>query len=272
MTSVRSRAFQAAFWLLAAVFYIWYFGRSVESYVQILHVAIPLLLVAMAAAWILGDVLLPRYLLGGARWKFALYATYTLVVSAYLVLGIIVADFMWADFDVAGMTPATLDRAGLFVGVYVVVATALVIRMVDHWEDLSAQNRQAVADKALVEERLKKLTHDPDQVLEIQVDRRTHRLNPRQITHLESAGDYVLVHTDAEKLITKARLGVLAARLTPAGFLQVHRGFVVRPGAVEAWSPTSLTIGSATIPVSRSHRQAVRTTFGPRESGDQEST
>ncbi|NNE71394.1 MAG: LytTR family transcriptional regulator, partial [Rhodothermales bacterium] len=94
--------------------------------------------------------------------------------------------------------------------------------------------------------------------LEILVDRQVMRLDPGTITHLEAAGDYVEVHAESGRHLTKARLGELADTLEPAGFIRVHRSFVVRAGAVQRRSSTELDLGGATVPVGRSYRAAVR--------------
>ncbi|MBO6575889.1 MAG: LytTR family transcriptional regulator [Rhodothermales bacterium] len=234
----------AAFWALAATFYIQYFGREGAD---VFRIALPLLAVAFATELTIGGVLLPRYLLRGHRTEFLVYTCYTVVLSFWLVLGLVVGEFMVAGYRIDAMSPAALDRTGLLMGVYVVVAVALCIRLIGHWDGLQAE--LAGSQRAA-------------KPLEIQVDRRTVRLAPERIAWLESAGDYVLVNTDDGQHMTKARLGQLAARLEDAGFLRVHRSFVVRRDAVDVVSATELQIRGTTIPVSRTYREAVREALG----------
>lgn len=250
---------QVAFWGGAAHFYIWYVGRESVAYLDALPLALPLLVVAMATSWVVGWVLVPNYLLRGRKVRFGLYTVYALIVSAYLVLGIIVGEFFLSGLQVTDQSPVGLDRPALFLGVYVVVATAVILRMVIHWDDMLEAHQK---DRAETEARLAEATraaalgqHAP---LEIQVDRETVRLDPETISHLESAGDYVLVHATEKPLMTKARLSDLADRLAPAGFVRVHRSFVVRIGAVRSRTASTLSLADVTIPVGRSYRANVR--------------
>ncbi len=247
---------QVAFWFGAAHFYIWYVGRGADAYLDALPLAVPLLLVAMATSWVVGWILVPRYLLTGRRVRFGLYTLYALIVSAYLVLGIIVGDFVLSGYRVSDRSPVSLDRPALFLGVYVVVATAVILRMVSHWDDMLAAHQR---DRAQAEARLSEASRVAALGrLEILVDRETVRLDIASISHLESAGDYVIVHTDKKPLMTKARLGDLADRLVPAGFVRVHRSFVVRIDAIRSRTAAALSVGHVSIPIGRSYRVGVR--------------
>jgi hypothetical protein len=250
---------QVAFWTGAAHFYIWYVGRDTAAYLDALPLAIPLLLVAMATSWVVGWILVPNYLLTGRRVRFGLYTVYALIVSAYLVLGIIVGEFFLTDLQVTERSPVALDRPALFLGVYVVVATAVILRMVIHWDDmLDAYQQDRARTEARIAEASRAAALGRSDTLEIIVDRETIRLDTGSISQLESAGDYVIVHSDQGQLMTKARLGDLADRLAPAGFMRVHRSFVVRVDAIRSRTASSLTLGEASIPIGRSYRAKVR--------------
>lgn len=269
MNALNRIGTNAAFWLVAAGFYIWYVGREAGSYVDVLHVAIPLLGVAMATAWVFASVLVPKYLLAGSRGRFALYSAYTIIVSTYLVLAIIVGDFMWSGYEVSQMTPAALDRPALFLGVYVVVATATIFSLVARWNELMETRQREVREKVEAEELLRAtLRRAEPEPLEILVDRELLRIDPRTITHLEAAGDYVEIHANGKRLLTKARLGQLADRLAPDGFLRTHRSFIVRIQAVDRHTASEVGIAGRAIPVGRSYRARVREVLT--RSGDQE--
>lgn len=54
------------------------------------------------------------------------------------------------------------------------------------------------------------------------------RLLPRaSILFLEARGDYVRIHADDGRFLLRARLGDIAGRWAPFGFVRVHRGYVV---------------------------------------------
>ena len=134
----------AAFWSATLVFFVLYFGREADSYLQsILFVAL-LLPVAMATTYFLTGILVPRYLLPGRFRLFGLYAVYTLIASIYLELVVMVASFiLLAKYEIAAMAPASLDVFGLVVGLYVVVLLGLAANLAMRWHRLRVEHDAA---------------------------------------------------------------------------------------------------------------------------------
>jgi sensor histidine kinase YesM len=131
------------FWGTVLGFFVLYFGREAESYTQSLLFVALLLPVAMATTYFLTGVLVPRYLLPGRYGCFALYAVYTLIVSVYLELVVLVVSFIFlADYQVSAMNPATLDVFGLVVGLYVVVFIAMAADLARRWHRLRAAHAE----------------------------------------------------------------------------------------------------------------------------------
>ena len=131
------------FWGAVLVFFVLYFGRDAASYEQSLLFVALLLPVAMATTYFLTGVLVPRYLLPGRYGHFALYAVYTLIVSVYLELVVLVVSFIFlADYQVSAMNPATLDVFGLVVGLYVVVFIAMAADLARRWHRLRAAHAE----------------------------------------------------------------------------------------------------------------------------------
>ena len=62
----------------------------------------------------------------------------------------------------------------------------------------------------------------------------TRLVRRRSILYVEARGDYVRVVADEGRFLLRARLGDLADRWAPAGFVRVHRGYLANlPRAVE---------------------------------------
>jgi hypothetical protein len=131
------------FWGAVLGFFVLYFGREADSYAQSLLFVALLLPVAMATTYFLTGVLVPRYLLPGRYGRFALYAIYTLIVSVYLELVVLVVSFIFlADYQMSAMNPATLDVFGLVVGLYVVVFIAMAADLAQRWHRLRAAHAE----------------------------------------------------------------------------------------------------------------------------------
>lgn len=97
---------------------------------------------------------------------------------------------------------------------------------------------------------------DPEPIL-VHVDRRTVRVDPREILFAESLSDYVVIHTEAGKLTAKLRLSDLEEQLVSHGFLRIHRSYVAPLHRIDAFTSTEIQIGETILPVSRTYRQQV---------------
>lgn len=60
------------------------------------------------------------------------------------------------------------------------------------------------------------------------------RVSLGQISWIEAAKDYALLHTASRSYILRATMASIAARFPPPGLLRVHRSALVRPDAVQA--------------------------------------
>lgn len=80
-------------------------------------------------------------------------------------------------------------------------------------------------------------------------------LSPADVTHLESCGDYVRVHTESESHLVRDTMTSLTDGWSKYGFVRIHRSFAVRISAVSEVrsgpAGRSVCIRSAELPVSR---------------------
>ena len=88
-------------------------------------------------------------------------------------------------------------------------------------------------------------------------------LSPHDVTHFESCGDYVRVHTLHESHLIRDTMTRLTDGWAKHGFVRIHRSFAVRISAVtEVRSgPTgrSVCVGVAELPVSRRYARDLTT-------------
>ena len=80
-------------------------------------------------------------------------------------------------------------------------------------------------------------------------------LGPADVTHFQSSGDYVRVHTDGESFLVRDTMARLTGSWSDYGFVRVHRSYSVRVSAVReirsSGSGKSLLVNDREIPVSR---------------------
>lgn len=94
--------------------------------------------------------------------------------------------------------------------------------------------------------------------ISIRANRKTIRLPIRDILFVESLSDYVQIHTASQVLLSKERISHLADKLSPFGFLRIHRSFLVSVNHITSFSGDEVFLGERSLPISRSYKHIVR--------------
>jgi DNA-binding LytR/AlgR family response regulator len=82
------------------------------------------------------------------------------------------------------------------------------------------------------------------------------KLRLEDITYMESAQDYITVHTaNKEKHTTLSTLKAMQDKLPPTDFIRVHNSYIVRLDKVNRIEDNSILIGDAIIPLSRMYKE-----------------
>lgn len=104
---------------------------------------------------------------------------------------------------------------------------------------------------------------EPDETIAVELAGRTSYLKRSDIVVVEATGDYVRLHTLSGSHLVRTPLSALEERWTEAGFLRVHRRYLVNRAKVQALNTSAGRIevelaGGKVVPVSRRHTAAVR--------------
>lgn len=114
---------------------------------------------------------------------------------------------------------------------------------------------------------------EPDDTIAVELAGVTRFVSRSHVTHAEAQGDYVRLHTlDGRSHLIRTPLGSLAQEWEAAGFLRIHRSFVVnRAHIVEvrvSGGRASIIVpradGTTELQVARRHTRALRDAIGQR--------
>jgi DNA-binding LytR/AlgR family response regulator len=83
----------------------------------------------------------------------------------------------------------------------------------------------------------------------VKADRRFYKINFRDILFIEGLKDYVILHTEKQKLITAMNLKTIQQKLSPDYFLRVSKSYIVNLNAIDSFDSTGLYIGEHEIPL-----------------------
>ena len=103
---------------------------------------------------------------------------------------------------------------------------------------------------------------DDDEVIPVELAGRTTMLSRSEVRWVEAQGDYARLHTPDASHLIRVPLSVLADRWADAGFVRIHRSYLVSLREVrELWLTGSgyvVRVGDRELPVSRRHTRELK--------------
>lgn len=102
-----------------------------------------------------------------------------------------------------------------------------------------------------------------DETIPVELGGVTRFVAVADVRYVEAHGDYARLHTGDGSHLVRVPMSVLEQRWSRAGFVRVHRSFLVAAAhiselRVEPGGGHALTVGGATIPVSRRHTRELK--------------
>ena len=103
---------------------------------------------------------------------------------------------------------------------------------------------------------------DDDQVIPVELAGRTTMVQRSQVRWVEAQGDYARLHTAEGSHLIRVPLSVLAERWADAGFVRIHRSYLVALPTVRELRLTGsgyvVRTGDRELPVSRRHTRELK--------------
>ncbi|MDN3551642.1 LytR/AlgR family response regulator transcription factor [Mucilaginibacter aquaedulcis] len=90
----------------------------------------------------------------------------------------------------------------------------------------------------------------------LKIDYQLVKINTEDILYIEGLKDYVklFLKNHDKPLLTLTSLKSLEEKLSPAGFLRIHRSFIIARNAVKSVTKNTVQIGETTIPVTEQYK------------------
>jgi DNA-binding LytR/AlgR family response regulator len=103
---------------------------------------------------------------------------------------------------------------------------------------------------------------DADEVIPVELAGRTTMLPRSEVRWVEAQGDYARLHTADSSHLVRVPLSVLAERWAEAGFVRIHRSYLVALPLIRELRLTGsgyvVRIGDRELPVSRRHTRELK--------------
>jgi DNA-binding LytR/AlgR family response regulator len=97
----------------------------------------------------------------------------------------------------------------------------------------------------------------PDVFIYVKENKKVQKIYLKDILYIESLKEYIRIHTNSNKIVTKVQIGYIEKQLPQDHFLRIHKSFIVGLMHVTAFTSHSIEIGDIELPLSRSYKESV---------------
>jgi len=150
------------FWMVVLAVYVIFFGRQKSNYLQTLFFVGLLMPVTIGTTYFINYFLVPRYLLQERYGLLLLYFLYTLILSVFLEMIIVVLTFILiAKLQIKNMSPASIDFFFLMASLLMVVFLSVAIKLLLHWRKSKEDYQKLMRDKVEAELKFLKVQLNP---------------------------------------------------------------------------------------------------------------
>ena len=87
-----------------------------------------------------------------------------------------------------------------------------------------------------------------------QVNKKFVKVFLEDILYVESLKEYVRIHTTTQELVTRYQIGEIEQLLHDLDILRIHRSFLVVKNKIDAFSATTVEVGTIQLPIGRSYK------------------
>lgn len=239
------------FWIFASFLLVIGFGSGYGDYIKSFYFVTFLLPVAMATSYFFNYYLVPKFLLDRKYVRFSIYTTYTVIVSLYLEMVVVMISFIiLANYNYNELDPMMTNIFALGFSVYLIVLIKAFYLLFRRVKNNEFKVQQLMEEK----EALK------TEFITIRADRTNHQVKLEEIIYLESLSDYVKIHTTEQSLTTRETISSFEESL-PETFIRIHRSYIVNQDYVHKFNTTSVTVNESELPISRTYKSQALSTL-----------
>jgi DNA-binding LytR/AlgR family response regulator len=119
---------------------------------------------------------------------------------------------------------------------------------------VSEERLRKAVEKAIVQHHSQKPVNES---VFLKADGKFYKFELDEILFIKGMENYVVVHTEMQKLVCKTTMSSMINMLPSNRFLQVHRSYIVNTNVVSVVEKLNLMIKDHVIPISRERKQTV---------------
>jgi len=114
-------------------------------------------------------------------------------------------------------------------------------------------------EKVLHQNQLSQAPPAEDSFLMVKSDKKLAKIFLKDISFVEAYGNYIFIHCGRERIMSKQTLAQFEALLPVAGFVRIHKSYIVSLKAVKFLEGNELSLADKKLPVGKVYRSEVLT-------------
>lgn len=237
--------YHIAYWLFLTLVLTLIFGRSWNSSSSAFVFICLLLPIVLGTSYLFNYLLVPQYYLKKRLLKFGLYTFYTIVISLYLEVIVLMFSFIYlGDFSMSNIGPNATDSILLTVVMYLLVILGSILLMAKQIKE----NQQTIL---LLQTEKAKMQRS---FLELTSNRKKIKIPYDTILYIESLADYIKIHTTDKEVTSKEKISSINDKL-PETFVRIHRSFIINKQKLTSFSYNEVNIDQITLNIGRSYKK-----------------
>lgn len=240
--------YHIAYWLFLILVLSLIFGRSWNNTSSAFAFISMLLPITLSTSYFFNYYLVPQYYIKKKHLKFWLYTIYTIIISLYLEVIVLMYSFIYlGDYSMENLGPNASDSILLALVMYILVILGSMLLMA----------KQIQENKAIIcslQEEKKKLERS---FLEIISQRKKVIIPYDEIVYIESLSDYISIHTDKKEIRSKEKISKINDKL-PDKFQRIHRSFIINKEKVTSYTYNEVHLKNITLNIGRSYKSLTK--------------
>lgn len=96
-----------------------------------------------------------------------------------------------------------------------------------------------------------------EEFIYVKENKKVIKVHLNEILYIEGLSEYIQIHTETKKIVTKNSMNNMADKLPASGFIRIHKSYIVSLAKVEAFTSTNIEIPGKKLPIGRSYKNTV---------------
>ncbi|WP_340112778.1 LytR/AlgR family response regulator transcription factor [Maribellus mangrovi] len=99
--------------------------------------------------------------------------------------------------------------------------------------------------------------HSEEPFIYVKENKKVLKIQLDEILYLEGLSEYVKIHTESKKIVTKNSMTNMADKLPDSEFMRIHKSYIVSMSKIQAFTTSSVEIPGKKLPIGRSYKNSV---------------